>query len=337
MLEQYVFFGGARVARRDVSPSAVHYYFSDHLGSHSVVENATGTVTEQDIDYYPYGGQENDYSPNVAQHYKFNGKERDTESGLDNFGARYHASALGRFMQTDPVWIKANRILDPQRLNLYAYGRNDPLKFTDPTGMDIKLGSCGSDMTTSMCEAAITDGLNKDDRSHVHFVEGDGKNGYKKGETGILVDKDYKSESRNFTTLQRIANDHNDAAQIDVRNPSDSYSIKANYSLKGAPTKVDVPMGQPSDNNGFLGYTFFPYVPGKIGVWSVGNYTDAVVSTVDDLTKNIYHELQHIVIGDFGRNAFYAGHERPDGKPNPWVDYRTQQAEDEAGTNEKQK
>ena len=79
-LEQYVFFNGQRVARRDISTNAVHYYFSDQLGSHGVIENATATACEQDIDYYPYGGVENDYCPNVSQNYKFTGKERDTES-----------------------------------------------------------------------------------------------------------------------------------------------------------------------------------------------------------------------------------------------------------------
>jgi RHS repeat-associated protein len=116
----------------------VHYYFSDHLGSHSVIENATGTACEQDIDYYPYGGQENDYCPNVAQHYKFTGKERDAESGLDNFGARYDASNLGRFMTTDwaskPTTVPYALFGDPQTLNLYAYVRNNPLSRSDVDG-----------------------------------------------------------------------------------------------------------------------------------------------------------------------------------------------------------
>ena len=60
-LEEYVFFNGKRVARRDVSTNAVHYYFSDHLGSHAIVENATGSACERDIDYYPYGGVEHDF------------------------------------------------------------------------------------------------------------------------------------------------------------------------------------------------------------------------------------------------------------------------------------
>ena len=68
-------------------------------------------------------------------------KERDTESGLDYFGARYYSSAQGRFTSTDPVIIKANRLFDPQRLNLYAYVRGNPLAFYDPDGKDLRSGT----------------------------------------------------------------------------------------------------------------------------------------------------------------------------------------------------
>ena len=105
--EEYLFFNGERIARRDTTSTgttvAVHYYFSDHLGSHMLIENAAGTTCEQDIDLYPYGGVEKDYcsSTGVPQNYKFTGKERDSESGLDMFGARYYGSSLGRFMTPD--------------------------------------------------------------------------------------------------------------------------------------------------------------------------------------------------------------------------------------------
>lgn len=66
--------------------------------------------------------------------HKFTGKERDSESGLDNFGARYDSSQLGRFMSPDPVEITTERLKDPQQLNLYAYVANNPLRFIDPTG-----------------------------------------------------------------------------------------------------------------------------------------------------------------------------------------------------------
>jgi RHS repeat-associated protein len=131
----YIFFNGQRIARSD-SAGAIHYYFSDHLGTHGVVENATGTVCEQDVDYYPYGGQQDDYCPNVAQHYKFTGKERDTESNLDNFGARYNASSMGRFMTPDPSTNLILRAINPQRWNMYAYSINNPTNYVDPDGRD---------------------------------------------------------------------------------------------------------------------------------------------------------------------------------------------------------
>jgi RHS repeat-associated protein len=131
----YVFFNGQRIARRD-SSGLIHYYFSDHLGTHGVVENATASNCEQDIDYYPYGGVENDYCPNVAQNYKFTGKERDSESGLDYFGARHHASALGRFTAPDQPFADQH-VASPQSWNLYSYVLNNPLKHIDPNGKQV--------------------------------------------------------------------------------------------------------------------------------------------------------------------------------------------------------
>jgi RHS repeat-associated protein len=131
----YVFFNGQRIARSD-SAGAIHYYFSDHLGSHGVVENATGSSCEQDIDYYPFGGQEQDYCPTSTQNYKFTGKERDAESGLDNFGARYNASTMGRFMTPDPVSATPLHLINPQRWNMYSYVMNNPLTYIDPDGKD---------------------------------------------------------------------------------------------------------------------------------------------------------------------------------------------------------
>jgi RHS repeat-associated protein len=128
----YIFFGGQRVARTD-STGAVHYYFSDHLGTHAVIENATGTACEQDIDYYPYGGVEHDYCATLPQKYLFTGKERDLESLLDYFGARYHASNLGRFMSPDPESAGADAG-DPQSWNGYSYVLNNPLNRVDPDG-----------------------------------------------------------------------------------------------------------------------------------------------------------------------------------------------------------
>jgi RHS repeat-associated protein len=99
---------------------------------------------EEESDFYPYGG-EMKLCDNVPQHYKFTGKERDTESGLDNFGARFDASSLGRFMSVDPVIVTPNRITDPQQFNRYAYVRNNPMRFVDPTGEILQCNAAPGD------------------------------------------------------------------------------------------------------------------------------------------------------------------------------------------------
>ena len=68
--------------------------------------------------------------------YKFTGKERDVESGLDNFGARYNASTLGRFMSPDPKIPSLKHLMNPQKWNKYAYTINNPLRYFDPNGLE---------------------------------------------------------------------------------------------------------------------------------------------------------------------------------------------------------
>ena len=110
LTNEYIFFGGARIARRDPS-SNVFYYFSDHLGTaRAIAEVPSGQTTATkcyDADLYPFGG-ERWYTDTCDSHFKFTGKERDSESGLDNFGARYNL-LLGRFMSPD--WSASPRVV----------------------------------------------------------------------------------------------------------------------------------------------------------------------------------------------------------------------------------
>jgi RHS repeat-associated protein len=61
------------------------------------------------------------------------------ETGLDYFGARYFSGAQGRFTSPDPTFTTEERIGDPQQWNLYSYTRNNPLKYIDPDGRDLRL------------------------------------------------------------------------------------------------------------------------------------------------------------------------------------------------------
>ncbi len=81
------------------------------------------------------------YCPAAPQHYRFTGKERDTESGLDIFGARYYGSSLGRFMQPDNA--SGQDSADPQSWNLYSYVLNQPTTQTDADGHSVTI--CSSD------------------------------------------------------------------------------------------------------------------------------------------------------------------------------------------------
>jgi len=102
------------------------YLIADQLGSTRLVMDENGTVFGRH-DYLPfgeeilppYGGRSSSLhygaDENIAQ--KFTGKERDQETGLDYFGARYYGSALGRFTSPDPSPAGVS-VTDPQSWNL---------------------------------------------------------------------------------------------------------------------------------------------------------------------------------------------------------------------------
>lgn len=145
--EEYVFFNGERVARVDLPANSVEYYFSDHLKSTDIVTNATGGIVRES-DYVPYGG-EVVISGTDPNHYKFTGKERDPESGLDDFDARFYSSPFGRFMTPDwaakPTNVPYANFGNPQSLNLYSYVQNNPTTMGDPDGHECE-GGCATVM-----------------------------------------------------------------------------------------------------------------------------------------------------------------------------------------------
>jgi RHS repeat-associated protein len=138
----------------------VHYVTSNHLGSPFIVTDAGGMVVSRH-DYLPFGEElmagigvrsvAMGYGVNDGLRQGFTGKERDNETGLDYFLARYYSSVHGRFTSTDeftggPVELfsfaqmaAANPtfyadITEPQSLNKYQYTFNNPLRYVDSDG-----------------------------------------------------------------------------------------------------------------------------------------------------------------------------------------------------------
>jgi RHS repeat-associated protein len=160
---EYVFFDGERVARKDFPGNTVAYYFSDHLKTASVITNASGTITSES-DYYPWGG-ELQFINNDSNDYKFTGKKRDAETGLDYFGARYYSNGLGRWISADwsamPVPVPYADLHDPQSLNLYGFVGGNPASRVDVDGHEDdqksiwqKVGDVVRDILTSPSNGA---------------------------------------------------------------------------------------------------------------------------------------------------------------------------------------
>lgn len=133
---------------------------TDHLGTPRMVVNKSGSLASvKRHDYLPFGEElfagtggrttgQGYTGDSVRQ--KFTAKERDNETNLDYFLARYYASTQGRFTGADPYDINFERqmtsdpeeaedlfrdyIFQPQHWNRYAYALNSPLRYVDPDG-----------------------------------------------------------------------------------------------------------------------------------------------------------------------------------------------------------
>jgi RHS repeat-associated protein len=181
----YDAFGNPAAEYTNTTPTGTttEYLTSDHLGSTRLVTNPTGTELRC-LDYLPFGqelaastsgrgscfptGTQVTYPTTSADvlTQKFTGKERDAEPGLDYFGARYFSGAQGRFTSPDPIYFQKEFLGDPQRWNLYAYARNNPLRFIDPTGEAIEL--VGDEEERKKALAALQKGVGAQAGSYLY-------------------------------------------------------------------------------------------------------------------------------------------------------------------------
>jgi RHS repeat-associated protein len=159
----HVMDGDGRIAIRRIGPplpgevaqNRVEYHLGDHLGSSNIVVAGASAVSRDFVnreEMTPFG--ETSFGSFARKRYRFSGKERDEESGLYYFGARYYAPWLGRWASCDPAGpVDGN--------NLYRYAGNNPLAWKDPTGMQqmsVNDSSGGPKPETSNVPAAADTG-----------------------------------------------------------------------------------------------------------------------------------------------------------------------------------
>ncbi len=143
----YYFCNNERVAQNktkipsqfpNLPTSELLFKHGDHLGSASVQTDSSGNL-KQRIQYYPYGGDRYEYNaPGMDGEdikHRFTDHEKDFAIGIYYAQARYYDQRLGRFISCDAHPPDLN---DPQGLNPYHYCLNNPIKYIDPTGLDIK-------------------------------------------------------------------------------------------------------------------------------------------------------------------------------------------------------
>jgi RHS repeat-associated protein len=115
-------------------PQVIRYQFGNHLGSASLELDGQAQIISYE-EYYPYGSTSYQAGRSAAEvslkRYRYTGKERDEETGFTYHGARYYAAWLGRWVSVDPAGFVDGT-------NVYRYVRNNPMRFVDPNGREIK-------------------------------------------------------------------------------------------------------------------------------------------------------------------------------------------------------
>ena len=144
----YIFYHRSTLYKS--APEAVFYYHTDHLGSATLVTDDAADVVQQ-IAYLPYGEDWVDVRSNgyFGSAYKFNGKEKDDETGYSYYGARYYTDRLSIWLSVDPLADKY------PHLSPYAYCADNPVMFVDPDGKKIRFAKGSSNKFKQAFKQAV--------------------------------------------------------------------------------------------------------------------------------------------------------------------------------------
>ena len=135
--KSYTYLGDSQLATiTPVSGSEnVEFNHPDRLGTKTVTNQSTGSSSEQA--HLPFGRKLDAESTLQNNNKRFTSYDRSEKTSLDYAVNRTYDSKLGRFSQVDPIGMQAASLAAPQTLNMYSYCINDPVNFTDPSGLFI--------------------------------------------------------------------------------------------------------------------------------------------------------------------------------------------------------
>jgi RHS repeat-associated protein len=130
----YVYLGSRLLATRtNVSGQVkIEFHHPDRLGTRVITDGSSVNYQEA----LPFGTSAKTATHAAASDVLFTSYHRSQNTGLDNAVNRNYSPGLGRFLQVDPIGVSSSNLSNPQSLNLYAYGTNDPINSVDPTGTE---------------------------------------------------------------------------------------------------------------------------------------------------------------------------------------------------------
>lgn len=245
---------------------------------------------------------------------KFTTYERDNETDLDFAQARYYNKDHGRFTTVDPVLMMADRQIDPQQVNLYAYCRNNPLAFVDPSGMILDpttwkkdarkayekyVDFLNKDAKKYASELATLEQLKKSDVNYVVRLDQSGSNFGSGTEGGVTTDgKD---------VFINLANQGNSKEQI-------SLNATFGHELEHARQFDSGEFGFRSDKNGnfvdkkgnFVGGFEAVDITDEVKAWSV---TAKLATSTDFMVKGGHNdpEFQFPILDEFNKSTNKGG------------------------------
>jgi RHS repeat-associated protein len=126
-MRRYYYAGAQRIAMR--TSTDLKFLLGDHLGSTSVTAYASGAF-DTETRYYPWGGARW-ASGTTPTDYRFTGQQEIVTIGLYFYNSRFYDAALGRFVSPDSIIPNPG---DPVSFDRFAYVRNNPLRYIDPSG-----------------------------------------------------------------------------------------------------------------------------------------------------------------------------------------------------------